>query len=187
MLKCKIKLFYNITFILSAIPFTNNYGLKMTLHPYIDYRCERCGLNFIPLPSASRCPFCNTEANKVFKGFINSFLISAKYNINMYGSPKPLAWAIMAVSDTYYLIGFQLLDKLYFQSLASRLKFDELFLEDITEKGVNREKCIEQAKKIREELLNKSKEERSRALAEHIYIFLEKVCEELNRRRHDTE
>ena len=168
----------------------------MTIHAYLDYECRKCGLHYIPFQSASKCPLCGAKAETVFNDFIDLFLQSASYNLNMYGSLMPLAWALITISDSYYLAGFQLLNSLYTDPLEYALKDDlkpiddkllaEIFrqksLEDALKPSFSKEKCLDKAKEIELKMLKNVKNEREKAVVGHVSIFLMEICEELNKR-----
>ena len=164
----------------------------MTLHAHLDYECKKCGLHYIPIKSAPKCPLCGASPERVYIGFTNLFFKSASFNLEEYFSFIPPAWGVFTVSDNYFLAGFQLLQSMYLERIYSLTEPHEKSLEDLLSYKMKledvlkgpflKEKCIDIAEDMRRKTLEKIKDERHKALAEHISIFLKEICEEINKK-----
>lgn len=161
----------------------------MTLHPYQIYKCKKCGFNYIPILFTSRCPYCGAPIKQVFNDFIDLFFKSASYNLNRYGTFSNVFWFVLSVGDSYYLAGFELLEYFHTKYLIYSVEREDelpskISFEDIM-KVYRYKECISVSEILMKNAYNESKDEKQRALINHIDLFLKKVCEELNRRKND--
>jgi len=144
----------------------------MTLHSQADYKCEKCGLHYIPFPPVTTCPYCHAQAKKVFKTFIDEFLVSAAYNIHRYRHALPFAWAELTTGDEIFLRGFAFLELL-------RIKLQLRHAHEMFEKGVPCEVCIDLIEQLTNEVAPKIRSEEGHARLRYLKIFLKEVCKRL--------
>jgi hypothetical protein len=93
----------------------------MTIHSGVDYKCEQCGADFVPITESPNCPKCSRASEVIFSEFIDEALRSALYNIGKYRSVVPPAWGIFGTGDAYYWITFQ-----FISFISHELKTEEV-------------------------------------------------------------
>lgn len=100
----------------------------MTIHISYQHKCAQCETEYIPYDEAIPCPKCCLVEEERFD-LIAKAVISARYNLENYGSYIPLAWAVFTYGDQVLSLLFRLLEhdrKLPAQQAFSDLAYEVL-------------------------------------------------------------
>lgn len=132
----------------------------MTSHSDVNYQCQYCHADFVPILEAPHCPNCGMKSEEIFSEFIDEALCSAIFNISRYKSTFPPVWGIFGIGDRYYAITFS-----FISFLSTQLKIEE-------KDALTKEYSENEAQSLVSQFLEPKDFENSNYLKTHLKVYL---------------